>query len=108
MLYDNNIIGNLIREKRIEKDWSQEQLADLACISRTHLGSIERGEKAPSLETILNISEALSVDIKELIPGSPVSSEQTKSILSDCTPLERSILSENMESLKEILRKHKI
>ena len=108
MLYDSTVIGNLIRERRIEKGLSQEQLADKANISRTHVGALERGEKAPSLETIINIAEALSVDINELLPENPASSKKSQDTLAGCSTLERSILSENLESLKEILRKHKI
>ena len=40
---------------------SQEKLAEYANLHRTYIGSIERGEKIPSLVTVIKISKALNV-----------------------------------------------
>ena len=44
---------------------SQEELADRCGVHRTYIGSIERGEKSPTLNTIEKISRGLEVNIKE-------------------------------------------
>ena len=58
--------GNRIRELRKEKLLSQEELAFKAGVHRTYLGSIERGERNPSLRNITAIAEALGISLSEL------------------------------------------
>lgn len=52
---------------REAKGISQEKLAEYANLHRTFIGSIERGEKIPSLVTVVKIAKALTVDITQLI-----------------------------------------
>lgn len=47
---------------------SQEELAFRCGVHRTYIGSIERGEKSPTLNTIEKIAAGLDTDIKTLIP----------------------------------------
>jgi len=58
--------GRRIRRLRIEKQLSQEKLAFEANLHRTYLGSIERGERNPSLKNIEAIANALGVKLSEL------------------------------------------
>jgi transcriptional regulator with XRE-family HTH domain len=60
-------IGNNIREKRLSKRLSQEQLAALADVHRTYIGIIERAERNITLVSLEKIARALGVDIKELL-----------------------------------------
>lgn len=46
---------------------SQEELADRCGVHRTYIGSIERGEKSPTLNTVEKIAKGLGVDIAELV-----------------------------------------
>ena len=46
---------------------SQEELADLAHISRVHISYLERGERFPSLDSFINIANALNVSADELL-----------------------------------------
>ena len=59
--------GNRVREIRIEKGLSQEQLANRANLHRTYIGMIERAEKNLTLININKIAEALNVDLKTLL-----------------------------------------
>lgn len=61
--------GNKLKKLRIEKQMSQEALANKIGIHRTYIGSIERGEKAVSLITIEKISKALEISISKLLEG---------------------------------------
>lgn len=45
---------------------SQEELAFRCGVHRTYIGSIERGEKSPTLNTIEKIAAGLDTDIKSL------------------------------------------
>ncbi len=59
--------GKRVREIRKAKNLSQEELAALACIDRSYMGHIERGEKNITLTKIYQISEALGVSANELL-----------------------------------------
>ncbi len=61
------ILGQNIRESRALKGWSQEELSELANITPSHLGHIERGDGNPTLNTLLSICEALQIDIVDLV-----------------------------------------
>lgn len=54
-------IGKNIRKYRLLKKLRQEDLAEKAGLSINYVGAIERGEKLPSLETLLVIINALGV-----------------------------------------------
>jgi len=56
-------IGLRIYALRKMKKLTQEQLADRAGIQRTHLGRIEAGKYAVTLETIQAIAEALGMTV---------------------------------------------
>ena len=59
--------GERVRELRISKNLSQEHLADLANVHRTYIGMVERAEKNITLVNIEKISNALNVNITELL-----------------------------------------
>lgn len=54
-------IGKNIRKYRLMKKLRQEDLAEKADLSTNYIGAIERGEKIPSLETLILIINALDV-----------------------------------------------
>jgi transcriptional regulator with XRE-family HTH domain len=54
-----------MKRLRLEKSWTQEELARRADLHRTYIGSIERNERNVSLLNIERIANALEVDIKE-------------------------------------------
>ena len=59
--------GKKVRELRISKNLSQEELGQIANLHRTYIGMIERAEKNITLVNIEKIAVALNVNIKELI-----------------------------------------
>jgi len=52
--------GILLRQLRLEKGWSQETFADRCGLHRTYVGSIERGEKSITIETLQRLTIALN------------------------------------------------
>ncbi len=58
--------GNIIKKKRLDKGYSQEELAEKSDLHRTYIGMIERGEKNITLLNIEKIAKALDIDIKDL------------------------------------------
>ena len=61
-------IGNIIRQKRVEKDITQEMLALQCNIDRSYMGRIERGEVNLTVEKLYMIAKVLAVDVKQLLP----------------------------------------
>lgn len=59
-------LGKKIQQLRRVIGYSQEDLAETARISRTHMGHIEQGRKSPSLEVLEKIAKALKVKLKDL------------------------------------------
>ena len=59
--------GERVRELRVSKNLSQEQLADLANVHRTYIGMIERAEKNITLVNMQKIANALEVKIEDLL-----------------------------------------
>ena len=62
------VIGQLIHNARHNKKISQEKLALICEIDRSYLGRIERGEVNLTVEKLYEISSALEVDAKDLLP----------------------------------------
>ena len=56
-----------VREKRLEKDWTQFDLSKKSGVSQPTISQIENGRrKYPTYESIKKIARALGTDIKEL------------------------------------------
>ena len=54
-------IGRNIRKFRLMRKLRQEDLAEITGLSTNYIGAVERGEKIPSLETFIDILNALSI-----------------------------------------------
>lgn len=60
--------GNHLRDLRIERKYTQEELADRAGMHFTYIGQIERGLRNPSLVNLEKIAKALKVSAGTLLP----------------------------------------
>jgi transcriptional regulator with XRE-family HTH domain len=58
---DYTTIGKNLRTYRKQRNLTQEQLAERAGLSPNYIGILERGEKLPSLETLLTLLNQLNV-----------------------------------------------
>lgn len=56
---DRSRCGERIRQLRLAKDWSQEDLAVRSGLHPTYIGGIERGERNLGLDNILKLARAL-------------------------------------------------
>ena len=66
----NNILKRFaqnVKALRLQKRWSQEELARRADLHRTYIGAIERHERNVSLVNVERIAKALKVNIKDLL-----------------------------------------
>lgn len=60
--------GSLVRELRVRRGWSQEDLGHKAKLHRNAVSLIERGDRSSTLETIEKLCRAFDVQPAELMP----------------------------------------
>lgn len=56
------IVAKNLRQLRIERGMSQEELADLVGINRNYVGMIERRENSPTVDMLERLSQALEIE----------------------------------------------
>lgn len=104
-------IGQRIRRYRKACGLSQEDLAEIADISVTHMSHIETGNTKLSLPVLVKIANALSVQTDALLYDAPrfnkqEAGERIQKVLDACTTEQLYILIESLESIKISLDKH--
>jgi transcriptional regulator with XRE-family HTH domain len=62
-----HVLGRRLREIRMERDLSQEKLAEKLGFHRTYVGSIERGERNLSMQSLEELAELLGVRALDLL-----------------------------------------
>ena len=61
------IFAENLRKARQEKRLSQEDLAELASLHRTYVGSVERAERNVSIDNMERLAAAVGVTLPELL-----------------------------------------
>lgn len=67
---DKKIFGSFIKEKRIEKGYSQKDLAEILFVTESAVSKWERGITYPDITLITDICKALDITEHELIESS--------------------------------------
>lgn len=70
-------LGRRIREERQKLNLTQEKLSEAINVSTTYIGQIERGERCPTLDTLIKICNSLGVSIDYLLHDSVFPSSTT-------------------------------
>lgn len=60
-------IGVKIKELRVSRKLTQEELAYEADVPLSQIGRIERGENNPTISTLFVLAEALKIDLRDLV-----------------------------------------
>ena len=97
---DYKRLGQRIREERLRLHLTQAQLAEDIDISDTYMGSIERGERSLTLDTLVRLVNRLGVTVDYLLADSVADTDsnildQFKQI-TDGHPMERKQLAINV------------
>lgn len=64
---DKKTFGSFIKEKRISKNYSQKELAELLYVTESAVSKWERGVSYPDITLITDLCKVLEVSEKELI-----------------------------------------
>jgi transcriptional regulator with XRE-family HTH domain len=62
-------LASRIKELRLERDISQEELAHRSGLSRTGMGFLETGKRWPRLDTLVRVADGLNITVDELLRG---------------------------------------
>jgi XRE family transcriptional regulator, regulator of sulfur utilization len=70
---NNNMIikqfGWNVRELRLKRKWTQEQLAQHAGLTPNYIGFVERGERNITLKNAVKIAKGLNFPVHKLFEG---------------------------------------
>lgn len=61
------IFGEVLQELRLQRNLTQDQLAERAGTERSHISALERAEKGPALATVFTLADALEIPAGKLI-----------------------------------------
>lgn len=103
------VLGERIRKLRTERRISQAQLADMIDRSPTFVSRLERGEKGPSLDTLVLIADSLHTSLDSLLENNrtTVLRDRIPGVETEfftCTAYEQFILYRCMIEIRNIIR----
>ena len=108
MSLNYTIIGRKIQEIRKKRKITQEKFSEIIDKSPSYISYIETGRKQLSLETLVDIANALKVTADVLLSFNLVcehgSQEQLSGILDDCSSYEKKVITDTAIALKKTLR----
>ena len=76
---DAKMVGNRIRDIRMQRGLTQAELAQQVNMSLKHIGAIECGIRLPSLDTLSAIANELQIDTNTILQDSLAVSAQIES-----------------------------
>ena len=86
-------LGQNIKKYRKQRNLTQEKLAEAISISAVFMSQIENAKGKPSLETVVNIANALSVSIDILVGSKITNGEIAQYIAAPLTNEQLNIIS---------------
>ncbi len=103
------IVGQKIRDFRKLKRLSQETLAEKVDKSVAYISYIEGGYKCMSVETLVDIVNALGITADVLLSecleyNFDINAGELKEIIEDCSPYERKIILDTARAIKISMR----
>ena len=75
--------GELIREARIKKNYTQSELGDLLGVTNKAVSRWEKGESFPDVGVLENLSSILELKIQDIVTGNAESEEDDKKVITD-------------------------
>lgn len=109
-MIDYNSIGKCIRKNRDRLGMTQESLAEKINVSIPHISRMENGSAKPSLQTLVDICNALNITIDDLMQDSISAAREKKSgplaeILATCSEAELEMITDVIKVILYNMRK---
>lgn len=95
----SQVFADALRALRVEKGYSQQQLADKIVVNRSTIAKWESGSRLPDLDMIHHLANALNVDVSILL-NAVLESEGTRNII--LVDDEKVILAGEIPILEEV------
>lgn len=99
MVLDYKILGNRLKQARLSKDLTQEQLAEILDVSVAYISRVETGNVEIILKRLSQICSILDVNMGYILDGTSYSSKNYlnndfNSLLKDCPPEKSQLIYE--------------
>ena len=112
MFVDYSLIGQRIKEQRIKRKMTQEELAECANVTSGYISLVETARKKISLETLLEVCGALEITLNELLTGNqiPLATDYNADyadIIANCNEYERKLIYEITKATSETIIKNR-
>lgn len=106
-------MGKRIKDMRIKKNLTQEQLAEMTGLSSAHISNIETAHTKVSLPAVVDIANALNSSLDEIVCDSLrasafVYTNSICSVFEECNLTETRIISETVDALMKSLKSNDI
>ena len=101
-------LGQRIKQYRMARKLSQDDLAAAIAITTGHVSKIETGRRYPSLEIIVSIANTLDITSDDLLVdnlkhSTPMAGTEIHRLLLDCNEDETKMLTRTLEFMKALL-----
>ena len=111
-MIDYASIGQKVKQLRIGKGITQDELAEAAGVGTTHISHLETGNGTVSLKVFLAIVNYLNCSAdeilcKEIKEDRPIVNSWLTELVADCDQTEIKIIADAVSALKQTLRKNK-
>ena len=111
-MIDYSSIGCKVKEIRVKKGITQEQLAEAVGVGVTHISHLETGSGTVSLKVFVAIVNYLDCSADELLykevsTARPIVNNWLAELISDCDQSEIKIISDTITALKHTLKKNR-
>ena len=112
-MIDYSSIGKKVKQARLKKKITQEQLADAVGVGVTHISHLETGSGTVSLKVFIAIVNYLNCSVDELLykeikTARPIVNNWLTELVADCDQSEIKIIADTITTLKQSLRKNRI
>lgn len=103
MNIDKGILGNAIKNARIEKGFTQEKLAAMLDIDPTHMRNLESERRKPSIELLYKLVKILNFSVDDLFFPENVDGQELRHNierrLRDCSAYELRVIYATIEAM---------
>ena len=111
-MIDYGAIGSKVKEIRVKKGITQEQLAEAVGVGVTHISHLETGSGTVSLKVFVAIVNYLECSADELLfkevsNARPIVNNWMAELIEDCDQSELKIISDTLTALKHTLHKNR-